>query len=185
MKLFEITADMMRINDLLAEWEATRIGEGYDAAETEVNQAVQLFLADLATAEAEKLDGYVYLIKTLEIEAQAAKAEADMFKAKQLARESRVRFLKGVMKGHLEKTGRASTKTARGYVIGVRKNGGKAPLHINEDLYSAYDEMIPEKLVKIRKEFDTDGIRAALETGEELPPGLAWLGEHGTHLRIT
>lgn len=173
--LFAIGNDLLVLNDLMDERDG-------DFADPEIVATLDTWLKELAGQEAVKLDGYVALIKQLAMEAEAMSDEAKEYARKAISRTRRMDYLKGRLKQHLEATGRQTIRTAKGYTVFTQKNGGKAPLKINDDMYSAAD--LPDHLVKIKREFDLEAIRKAMENGEELPVGFAEIGEPGTHLRI-
>src|SRR4051812_6848791 len=104
--LYELTADLHQLNDLLEEIEGdlSRCGE--------MEPTVTAWLDALADEQAAKLDGYVGLIRQLQMEAAAAKAEEEQWAAKRKAREGRARFLELRLKAHLEATGQPKVTTA-------------------------------------------------------------------------
>lgn len=173
--LFAIGNDLLTLNDLMDERDG-------DFADPEIIQAFDTWLAEIAGQEVVKLDSYVALIKKLAMEAEAMSDEAKEYARKAISRTRRMDYLKGRLKQHLEATGRQTIRTAKGYTVFTQKNGGKAPLHINGEEFNCDD--IPSHLVKIKREFDLEAIRKAVENGEQLPKGFAEIGEPGTHLRI-
>ena len=177
--LYAISADLLHLNDILEEIDGdlSRLGE--------MEPAVTGWLELLGEEQATKLDNYLHLIKQLQMEATAAKAEEEQWAAKRKARESRARYLETKLLRHLEATGQAKVTTASGRVVSVQKNGGVAPLIINEHLYSPDDEGIPSDCIRIKREFDKASIRVRLdEGGVGLPVGFAELGQRGTSLRV-
>jgi hypothetical protein len=171
--LYELTADLHRLNDLLEELEGdlSRCGE--------MEPAVTAWLDALADEQAAKLDGYVGLVRQLQMEATAAKAEEEQWAAKRKAREGRARFLEARLKAHLEATGQPRVATASGRVVSVQKNGGVAPLEIKAGTTPAD---VPAAYHKVTVDFDRAAIRAALEAGEAL--AFAELLPRGTCLRV-
>lgn len=173
--LFEIGQDMLLLNEAMEHSEET--GDPSDFAA--LFDAFALYTADLAGQEATKLDSYVALIKTLEMERGAAKAQADAFEHKARTRAARLEWLKDKMKQHLEATGRTTVRTEKGYTVSVQKNGGKPPLFVNENY--TVDEIDPE-FHKLTVTIDKDKVRKALEEGR--PVIFASIEKPGTHLRI-
>lgn len=171
--LYEITDDLLRLNDLLEEIDGdlSRLGE--------MEPAVTAWLDGLGEEQAAKLDGYVGLIKTLEMEAAAARAEKEQWAAKEKARTCRADYLKAKLKQHLEATGQLKVQTASGRVVTVQKNGGVAPLEIKP---GTDPETLPAEYVRTAVEIDRAKVRAALETGAEL--AFAELLPRGTSLRV-
>jgi len=176
MTLFDITTDLLALNNVLEDND-----NRFD--DPEVQAAVARYLSDLLAARAEKLDGYVALVKHLTMEQAAMEVEAETFKAKAASRKRRVEWLKECLKKALEATNTAKVSTPKGYVVSVQKNGGKRPLHVNDDMYTVEDvERVSPAFVKVKKEIDTEAVRAALENGADVP--FATLGEQGTHVRV-
>lgn len=174
--LFQIGNDLLTLNDLIDERDG-------DITDPEVETALNQWLLELTGNEAVKLDSYVYLIKQLIGESDMLHDEAVEYSAKSKARLTRADWLKRRLKMHLEATGRTKIGTAKGHTVYTQTNGGQKPVTINDDMYSPHE--VPEKFVKIKKEFDVNAIRKALEADDaDLPVGLARLGEVGTHLRI-
>ena len=83
-------------------------------------------------------------------------------------------MLKDKLEEVMRETGKTKFKTAK-FTFGIQKNGGLAPLWIDED-YSN----IPQKYLKV--EPDNAKIRQALDTGEGLV--FAHYEERGESLRI-
>ena len=171
--LYELTAELNRLNDLLEECEGdlSRLGD--------MEPAVTAWLESLEGEQAMKLDGYIMLIRQLQAEAAAAKAEEAEWAAKRRARESRATFLQARLKAHLEKTGQAKVTTAAGRVVSVVKNGGVVPLEVKAGV-NLYE--LPDEFVNYEPVLNKTAVRAALEAGRELP--FAELLERGTSLRI-
>jgi len=171
--LYELTAELNRLNDLLEECEGdlSRLGD--------MEPAVTAWLESLEGEQAMKLDGYILLIRQLQAEAAAAKAEEELWAAKRRARESRAKFLELRLKSHLEKTGQARVTTAAGRVVSVVKNGGVPPLEIKAgtNLYE-----LPDEFVNYEPVLNKAAVRAVLEAGGEL--AFAELLPRGTSLRI-
>ena len=171
--LYEITEDVLKLNELLDEVEGDlgRCGE--------IEPAITAWLISLGVEQEKKLDGYAGLILQLEMEAVAAKAEAEQWQAKARSRESRVKFLKERLKQHLTLTGQTKVTTASGRLIKVQSNGGQKPIiYADEiDLNTA-----PEDHVIVRRDLDRAKVRETLESGGTLP--FAVLAERGPQLRI-
>lgn len=79
----------------------------------------------------------------------------------------------------MELTGKTKFKTDL-FSFNIAKNGGKAPLVINEEYKDA--GKLPERFQKMEIKADTDAIREALDAGEQLE--FAAYGERGKSLRI-
>lgn len=173
--LFAIAEDVIRFSDLLeeADGDLSKLGE-FEAA-------VTAWMDSLGDEQAQKLDSYLNLMKTLAMEAAAARAEAEQFALKARYRETAEKRLRDRLKLFLEVTGQTKVQTASGRTIAIQKNGGKAPL--------VFDPAVPveeyaEKYAKTvtTKTPNVEAIRADLEAGAEL--AFAKIGEVGSHLRI-
>lgn len=150
----------------------------------EIDAAADAFLASLENEEAGKLDDYVALIRTTEHERNAAKAEADMFRAVAEARDALVSRLKKRLLLHMERTGRDELATASGMRLRRQPNGGAVPVIV---VPAINIEEVPDDYIVIERKLNTAIIRQRLEDGEALPMPLALhcsLGVRGNHLRI-
>lgn len=172
MTLFEIQNDLLAANETLEE-------NGNDLADPAFTAAIEAYFADLKTAEAEKIDGYIAWMKHLEMEQEAMSREMQEYQKKAASRAARVEHLKARLKQHMDRTGVTKLTTAKGRTLSVVKNGGKVPLVIVGG-YTPDD--VADEMVKVTKTFDQDAIRKALAEGRPIP--FAKLGEPGTHLRI-
>lgn len=170
--LYEIGADLLALDSLLEE-------RGGDITDPEVAAAIDAWAAELQANLAVKLDGCIGYLRTLEMEAVAARAEADQWNAKASSRELRRDHFKARVKAILEVAGQTKVTTAAGRTVRVQANGGKLPLKLDDPLDVS---LIPDRLCVIRREPDRTAIAAAIEAGEELP--FARLLPRGTHLRI-
>lgn len=177
--LFEIGAELQALDALLEDL-------GGDVSDPEVGAAVDLWYASLMADEGRKLEDWVGYVRQLEMEVAVAREEAERFLAKARSRESRIEWLKGAMKKHLELTGRTKATTVAGRTLAVQKNGGKAPMvWVTPEgmlVASLAAADIPDEFCVTRRTIDMEKVRAALEAGQQLP--FAKLEERGTHLRI-
>ena len=122
----------------------------------------------------DKADNYAVIIKELLGDADICKQEKMRLEARQKRFENRAKLLKDKLEEVMRETGKTKFKTAK-FSFGIQKNGGLAPLWIDED-YSN----IPQKYLKV--EPDNAKIRQALDTGEGLV--FAHYEERGESLRI-
>lgn len=171
--LYAITDQMLRLNDLLEEVEGdlSRLGER--------EEAVSLLLSELEADQGVKLDNLLDLARQLEMEAVAAKAEAEQWAAKAKTRQARSEYLLGIVKQHLTATGQPKVRTATGRTVAVVANGGQPPVQLAEAIDPA---AVPEEFVRVKKEIDMQRVRLFLESGGRL--AFATLGERGNHLRV-
>jgi len=88
------------------------------------------------------------------------------------------RLLKDRLKWFFETHGLKTIETPR-YKLQLAKNGGKAPLILDESVPVA---KLPERFQKVSIDPNTMAIREALERGESLE--FAMLGERATSMRI-
>ena len=171
--LYQITDDLIRLNELLEEVEGdmSRLGE--------MEPAVTAWLERLEQDQGAKLDSYIGLLRTLEMEAAAARAEREQWAAKERSRTARAEYLKARLLRHLEATGQAKVTTASGRVVSVVKNGGVSPLEIKPGTDPA---ALPGEYVRTVLSIDKEAVRKALEAGEVLD--FAELLPRGTSLRV-
>lgn len=177
--LFEITQDLVKIDEMLDEIEG-------DLSKLEHSPIHDWFDA-LGAEEGEKLDAYVALIKRNEMEAVAAKAEKEQWSQKEKARTAKAEWLKARLKNHLEITKRAKVQTAKGHTIAIQKNGGKVPVSYDDTAFNAMtkeelESLEGEGLLVFQPVLNKDACHRHLTNGGELP--FAKLSEVGTHLRI-
>lgn len=163
--LFAITQDV-----LAAEAALDEVDDGGDELD-EVLQWINAIVAE----QAEKVDGYCWLIKRLQAEADSAKAVATEFAQKKQQREAKIDRLKKLLQEHMKATGQTSL-IGNAFRVAIQRNGGKAPLN-------CYDpSQITDEFYRVEKHLDNDAIRRCLESGVEVP-GVE-LGERGEGLRI-
>lgn len=175
--LFDIGADLLRVRDVIDN-PPEGIPEGMDMPAFDgTSDLLREWFDSLKDEEAAKLDNYVGLIKTLEMEAVAAQAEAEQWKAKAESRKRRIEWLKERLLSHLVATGRDKVTTATGRVIAAQANGGKEPLLMHEGTTD-----VPAEFIILVPTVDKEKVRKKLEAGEVLE--FAQLGERGRHLRI-
>ena len=178
--LFDIGADLLRVYAATDDAEQNREWRSEIVPDLALAVGVEEWMSQLHTEEAAKLDNYVALVKTLEMEAAAARAEAEQWKAKAFARERRVKWLKERMLSHLIATGRERVETATGRVLRVQPNGGKAGVDLTP--LEVCSSLVPPECKRVKEEYDVETIRKKLEAGEVLD--FARLTERGKHLRI-
>ncbi len=156
--------------------EALQLIELANSAEPEDEQIFQDTLEGLLAVIDKKADDYCYVMDSIAGKASVVKKEMDRLKAIYDRFTNVHNRMENALKGSMEALNRKSIETDL-HTIKVVKNGGLAPLNINEI-------EVPEEYMKteIKKSPDKDKIRQALKEGKEL--GFASLGERGTHLKI-
>lgn len=163
-KLYEITGDLLQLQELLED-------DATDEALKDTLEAVQ--------GEYEiKLENYCKVIKNLEADMDALKAEADRLTAKRKVLENNIDRLKKAMYDSMKAT---KTDKVKGtlFTVAIQKNGGKIPVIVAPD---ATTDKLPDSLVIYTEKPNLDAIREQLEAGKSIT-GFS-LGERGESLRI-
>lgn len=125
-----------------------------------------------------KLESYCKIIKNLESDVEALKAEAKRLTDKRKVLENNIDRLKKSMFDSMKAIGKDKVKGTL-FTVAIQKNGGKIPVIVAEDMNTAD---LPDELVHIVESPDLDAIRERLEAGAEIK-GFT-LGERGESLRI-
>ena len=161
-RLYELTADLMTLQEMLEE-----------AVDDE-----QVLLDTLEGVQGEyevKLEAYCKVIKNLEADMDALKAEAKRLTDKRKTLENNVNRLKKAMFDSMKATNTDKVKGAL-FTVAIQRNGGKLPVIVDVDVSE-----LPDELVKVVASPDLDAIGKLLETGESM---YAHFGERGESLRI-
>lgn len=126
-----------------------------------------------------KAEGYCKVLRQMESDIEAIKAEEDRLKRNRGAIENNVKRMKEALKDAMVKTGHDDKNGLKAglFQLKVAKNGGQRPLVIDGD--------VPEQFIKVKYENDNERIRAFLNSLDN-NDACAWahLGEAGTHLAI-
>ena len=162
MKLYELTADIMQLQDLL---------------EYEVEDE-QVLLDTLEGVQWEydfKLEQCAKVVRNLEADMEAIKSEVDRLNNKRKLLSNNIDRLKKYMFDSMKATG---TDKVKGNVltVAIQKNGGKLPLILDVDVSE-----LPDDLVIIKESPDNDKLRELLDAGN---CEYAHYGERGENLRI-
>lgn len=174
--LFEISEDLRALAEILEE-------AGGEIPDSQAEEAIDQFFAELGTERDRKLDSYCAVIREFESKAEARKTEANRLLALANSDESNAKRLKKKLHNFLEARGERKIETNR-FKIALQKNGGKTPV-ILDNYYLVNAVELPEAFRKVTFSPDLDAIRIALETDEETEAiKFAVLGERGEHLRI-
>lgn len=152
--LYDLTTDSLRLMEALEQCEGG-----------EVPPETEAFLDENATDIAQKLDAYLAVIHTLDMEAVRAKAERDQWEAKRKAREKSIEHLKANLKLFLERTGQTKATTASGRVIALQAAGGQQAMQVDECL--DLDAVFPAWVQTVRC-LNREEVRKYLEEGHEL-----------------
>ncbi|PZV12565.1 MAG: hypothetical protein DCF22_12180 [Leptolyngbya sp.] len=124
-----------------------------------------------------KLDNYCALITDLEARADVRKSEARRLAQRAQVDENKAKSLKTMLQWFFDAHTLRTVETDR-YRITLARNGGKAPLLVDE----VPIENLPAAFVKTTVEVNREAIREALESGEVLE--FARLGERAQSIRI-
>lgn len=123
-----------------------------------------------------KADNYARIMQRLNGDAELLKKEEERLSRKRRTLENRSAWLKNQLYQAMKETGKTKFKTDL-FSFGIQKNGGKAPMKIDDP------EAIPEKyLIPQPPKVDMDAVRKELENGVALT--FAHLEERGESLRI-
>lgn len=134
----------------------------------------------LAEDQGIKLDSYVNLTRQLDMEAAAARSEAEQWLAKAKARERNADSLRARLLDFLVRTGQPKSMTATGRVVAVQANGGRPPVELADSIDPA---KLEARFVRYTAAVNKIAVAEALERGEELP--FAKFGERGCRLKVS
>jgi chromosome segregation ATPase len=168
--LIQISRELIELEEQLED-----LVDNPDAQNEAIAQYLESF-TDTISQRDQKLDNYAALIQELQARADARKAEAQRLQKRSQIDENKVKSLKTNLQRFFQAHELKTVETDR-YRLTLAKNGGKAPLILDE-YYSITD--IPERLTY--REPDREAIRKALEKGEVLD--FARLGERSYSMRI-
>ena len=167
--IFDITADMQALDDLLTE-------VGGDVTDPEAASAIDKWFTELDDQIETKVENYCRLIAELESRSAARKGEADRMYARSKVDANAAKGLRTRMVVALAGSGIRKLETET-YRISVANHGGKLPMEIDDDGVPT-DYLTRQEVVSV----DKDAIRAALENGMNLP--FARFLERGQRLSI-
>ena len=154
--LFDISEDLLALADLLEE---------QDGDITETEAAFDAWFAQLGSERDQKLDGYAWLISTLESDAETLKSEIERIRARKSAFENKAKSLKARFEAFLKIQGIEKIQTTR-HTFALQKPGGK-PRFILSDEFEGHAEELPEHLRRVKFEPDLVAIRAEFEADPE------------------
>ena len=168
MTLFELSADMKALDDILAE-------NGGDLSSPQSEEILAQWENELETDLSRKVDGYCRLIRELESRAQARADEANRLMERSTIDESLGRRLRERLRLVWETRRLPAIETAS-FRVALQKNGGKAPLDVHGT--------VPAEFTKTKTvvEPDKEKIREALDRGENLD--FALVMDRGTRISI-
>ena len=163
-RLYEITGELLTLQEMLED-------SVDDQCITDTLEAVQ--------GEYEvKLEAYCKVIKNLEADIDALKAEADRLNSKRAVLNANIDRLKKAMYDSMKATNTDKVKGTL-FTVAIQKNGGKIPVIVDP---KAGTDKLPDEIVIYTEKPNLDAIRERLESGQIID-GYT-LGERGESLRI-
>lgn len=123
-------------------------------------QAFQDTLESLTAEIEEKADGYAKIIRQLQGEVEAIKAEVDRLTNRKTAIENHITFMKKNLEQSMIATGKEKFKTEL-FSFNIQNNPSSVVLDVDED-------MVPDQYSVISKKVDKKGILQAIKNGEEI-----------------
>lgn len=163
MNIYELTADFLRLQEMIEDPDVE--SDDIQALMDELNDQIE-----------KKADGYAKVIRNLEGNLAAVKAEQEKLTAKKNLLESGIKRLKDDLQAAMTATGKRKFKTDL-FSFNIQKNGGADPVIVDVDT----DEL-PDDLVIVSEKPDLKAIAAYIkETGDIT---FAHFGERGESLRI-
>lgn len=165
--LYELTGELLQLQAMLE-----------DGLEDEAVLADTLEAVD---GEYEyKMEAYCKLIRNLEAERDAHKAEAKRHSDRATSLDNSVDRLKKAMFDSMRAVGKDKVKSNL-FTVAIQKNGGKIPV-IYDKTNKGITASLPDELVNYVETPNLDAIREQLEAGKVIN-GFT-LGERGESLRI-
>ena len=161
--IYELTDDFLRIQDMMEdpELDPQTLADTFEAVDGELEL---------------KAESYAKVMKNLEGDIVAIKAEIDRLTSKKKAIENNIKNMKATLQSVMEVTGKTKFKTEL-FSFGIQKN---APSVVIDEQYI---ENIPEEYLKFREpEINKTAIKDAINNGVDLS-GIAHL-EQSQSLRI-
>ena len=163
----------MRLYELTEQWDT--VFNMMEDGETDE----QVIFDTLEAIEGEieyKADNYAKIIRNLQANADALKAEEERLYRRRKSAENHIQKLKDTLQANLEFIGKTKFKTDL-FSFSVSKNGGKQPLSITENL----DEIPGKYLIPQPPKVNNDAVRELLKNKE-----VEWahLEPYGRHLNI-
>ena len=122
-----------------------------------------------------KAEGYIHVLKQLEMEQERAEQLEYEWHLKAIKRKDSIQRMKSALVDAMKQTGHEQLE-AGDYTLKVVKNGGQAPIIYDDE------SAIPQSLMRIKYEKDAKLIREYL--AEHPDTKWAHIGERGVHLGI-
>lgn len=163
MNLYEMTADYLWLQTMLEDPEAD-------------SDAINAALDDLSDSIEDKADNYAKIIKNMDANITAIKAEQERLAAKKNVLESGIKRLKDNLQAAMIATGKTKFKTDL-FSFNIQKNGGSVPVIVDVDTSE-----LPDDLVIVTEKPDLKAIAKYIEETGDI--SYAHFGERGESLRI-
>jgi vacuolar-type H+-ATPase subunit E/Vma4 len=163
MNIYDLTADFLQLQELLEDPEAD--SDQINAVMDELNDQIE-----------KKAEGYAKVIRNMEGDLAAVKAEQEKLTAKKNLLEFGIKRLKEDLQAVMTATGKRKFKTDL-FSFNIQKNGGADPVIVDVPT-----EELPDDFVIVTEKPDLKAIAAYIkETGDIT---FAHFGERGESLRI-
>jgi len=166
-RLYELSADLIALQDMLED-------------SIEDDQVLQDTLEAVQGEYEAKIEAYCKVVKNVEADIEALKAEAKRLTEKAKTLEDNRDRLKKAMFDSMKATNTPKVKGLL-FTVAIQKNGGVAPINYDKD-NKDITAHLPDQLVKIKETPNLEAIRELLEAGKVVE-GFT-LGERGESLRI-
>ena len=164
--LFDLTGQMLELKNMLCEC----------TDDTELEQIINDSIESVEGALEVKAEGYVKVIKQMEMEQERCDQLACEWQMKSNIRKNSIKRIKDRLTHSLIAIDKAYGVNAGDYTLKVVKNGGQAPIIYDDE------SAIPQSLMRIKYEKDAKLIREYLTEHPETK--WAHIGERGVRLGI-
>lgn len=164
MNLYELTGDMLKLQQLL---------ENGEVVDTELLNDV---LADTTADYEEKIENCAKVYKNLTSDVDGIDAEIKRLTARKKALSTNADNLKARMYDSMKATNTPKIK-GKLFTVAIQANGGKIPVIVD-----VTTDKLPDELVRIEEKPDLDAIAAYIDKHPDTT--LAHYGERGDSLRI-
>lgn len=152
-----------------------RLDEEGREPDDELRKKVEQFFEDTTGYQDEKLNGYAWVIRRLENEAEECSDIAAEFAAKAKRNANKAAWLKQRIYEYMKGSDQEKLRTAQ-WMFWIQPNGGKAPIEVVDE------HQVPLDYWATRTYVDKTLCQEAIEKGVEIP-GVV-VRERGDHLRI-
>ena len=152
LSLFQIGTEFHALSDLANDEQFdNETGELIDQSE-----ALTALFNEVQDTLGNKLDSTMYIIKELDSDSTALKAESKRLQAKAVAMDNKAKWLKELMYGALNATGEQKLKTAK-FSYTIKRSESVTVKDVDN---------LPREYVRLKREADKKIIKEALKNGE-------------------